>query len=643
MKRNFGIFICLCYIVMLFGCNEDYENGKGIEYLTAERKHLFLSSQHTGFQESTGVLYDYVMDFNYVGETMDVSIETSTEPLEWDLSIMNPYNTDDTEGKVEILRQNNGFSVKLIEPLTQNRVTLLLTISNPVFKQYEINVSHSDIPFLENLSYNDQLSQLGYFRSYTIAGNGAWRIENSSVRAGGVDGDYYLVSPPLSLKNIKEAYISYEYMDMENAGEKQEVLICTDYVGGDPSKATWSLLNDSHGLCSTSDEFRTKAVNVPANYMGMIVYVAFRYKAESTTVNYPVWAIKNFSIAQGNVDTNSDTSVAATVSEVLNGVDGQIYRVSGVVTRIENTKYGNFYIKDNFTSEELYIYGLKDDAGNYSWESFDVEVGDFIVVEGARSTYNATPQLKNARFISRIKATNRVAYTVNGVSFNMVKVEGGTFTMGSDDSDAESCERPVHQVTITKDFYIGETEVTQELWYAVMDSEPTSGSSHGLGNKDPAYDISWNDCQEFITKLNGLIESANFMLPSEAQWEYAARGGNKSKGYTYSGSNTIDEVAWYYSNSGSVAHAVATKSPNELGIYDMSGNVWEWCQDWSGDYSSAAVTDPEGPTTGTDRVLRGGCWLFNRAFTCRVSYRYCNTPIHSSPNIGMRLALSSSR
>ena len=224
--------------------------------------------------------------------------------------------------------------------------------------------------------------------------------------------------------------------------------------------------------------------------------------------------------------------------------------------------------------------------------------------------------------------------TVNGVTFSMVTVEGGTFQMGSDDSDAYDNEKPVHQVKVSS-FSIGQTEVTQELWEAVMDSNP----SNRKGLKLPVENVSWNDCQTFITRLNQLT-GKTFRLPTEAEWEFAARGGNNSKGYKYSGSDNIDDVAWYTSNSGSKTHDVATKQPNELGLYDMSGNVWEWCQDWYGSsyYSSSVVTNPTGPSTGSYRVDRGGSWGYY-AWGCRVSYRGYSTPSFSGNLLGFRLAL----
>ncbi|MCH5179175.1 MAG: formylglycine-generating enzyme family protein [Prevotellaceae bacterium] len=222
-------------------------------------------------------------------------------------------------------------------------------------------------------------------------------------------------------------------------------------------------------------------------------------------------------------------------------------------------------------------------------------------------------------------------FTVNGVQFTMVAVEGGTFEMGNGNGGGDVT--PVHNVTLSS-YYIGQTEVTQALWTAVIGSNP----SRWKGDDLPVEYVSWNACQNFITKLNALT-GEKFRLPTEAEWEFAAKGGNKSKGYVYSGSNTIGDVAWYDGNSGDKTHPVGTKMPNELGIYDMSGNVFEWCQDWYGSYSNSAQTNPTGPVSGSDRVLRGGGWSDYATYS-RAAYRgYYNTPSISFSNFGLRLAL----
>ena len=225
-------------------------------------------------------------------------------------------------------------------------------------------------------------------------------------------------------------------------------------------------------------------------------------------------------------------------------------------------------------------------------------------------------------------------FTVNGVKFTMVPVDGGTFTMGATSeqgSDAEDDEKPAHQVTLS-DYYIGQTEVTQALWEAVMGSNPSGHKGDNL----PVELVSWDDCQEFIQKLNQLT-GKQFRLPTEAEWEYAAQGGRKSRGYKYAGGNDIGSVAWYDVNSGTGTHPVVAKQANELGIYDMSGNVWEWCSDWYDGYQSSSQSDPQGPSSGSFRVYRGGS-CYDIAGYCRVSDRCIRIPVDRFNGLGLRLS-----
>lgn len=223
----------------------------------------------------------------------------------------------------------------------------------------------------------------------------------------------------------------------------------------------------------------------------------------------------------------------------------------------------------------------------------------------------------------------------DGISVDMVRVEAGTFTMGAtaEMKDPDDWEKPTHRVTLTNDYYIGKYEVTQVLWQAVMGNNPSKFKGDNL----PVEQVSWEDCQKFLSKLNR-ITGKTFRLPTEAEWEYATRGGNKSRGYQYSGSNNLSDVAWIRDNSGKKTHAVGTKQPNELGIYDMSGNVWEWCQDWYGEYSSSSQINPTGANDGFRRVYRGGSWN-NEVWGCRSSCRYDYTP-GLCGYLGLRLVLS---
>ena len=251
---------------------------------------------------------------------------------------------------------------------------------------------------------------------------------------------------------------------------------------------------------------------------------------------------------------------------------------------------------------------------------------------------------QNVQATCHVVVKDENVFTVNGVTFVMVPVEAGSFKMGASDIDlsATSYELPQHEVTLTKDYKIGQTEVTQELWEAVLGEN----TSIFRGNpKRPVENVTWEKCQEFIDSLNKLT-GKHFRLPTEAEWEFAARGGNLSQGYKYAGSNTIADVAWFYTNSGKLGpndpdygpHEVATKLPNELGLYDMSGNVCEWVNDWYAKYTSDAQVDPTGPATGTYKVYRYGCWNF-KASECRIAYRFMQMISHRSEFIGLRLAL----
>jgi formylglycine-generating enzyme required for sulfatase activity len=216
---------------------------------------------------------------------------------------------------------------------------------------------------------------------------------------------------------------------------------------------------------------------------------------------------------------------------------------------------------------------------------------------------------------------------------DMVFVKGGTFQMGSNEHDSE---KPIHNVTLA-DFEIGKYPVTQKLWTEIMGKNPAKFKGDDL----PVENVSWHDAQDFLQKLNARFPGMDYRLPTEAEWEYAACGGEKGAKdhFIYAGSNNLDEVGWYDKTSGSKTHPVGGKKPNQLGLYDMSGNVWEWCADWYGAYHSGPVNNPTGPAKGSARVLRGGGW-YDGADHCRVAYRDFNTPGYRHYYLGFRVARS---
>lgn len=282
-----------------------------------------------------------------------------------------------------------------------------------------------------------------------------------------------------------------------------------------------------------------------------------------------------------------------------------------------------------------------DDYGVPSLEGKHTYVLTLLLPEGY------TPPETIAGVMDDDEAPGNKVIALDGLTFNMIYVQGGTFRMGGTSeqgSDADTEEKPVHEVTLSG-YYIGETEVTQALWQKVMgtdiyrqqDVAGTSRPLRGEGENYPMYYVSWEDCQAFLQKLNAMTNQ-NFSLPTEAQWEFAARGGREAGGHKYSGSGKIGEVAWCYGNSQGKIQPVATKSANELGVYDMAGNVAEWCRDWQGNYPAEAQTAPVGPESGIYRVVRGGGWN-SRTWRCRTTARSGEKPSYRNDEIGFRLVL----
>ena len=273
-------------------------------------------------------------------------------------------------------------------------------------------------------------------------------------------------------------------------------------------------------------------------------------------------------------------------------------------------------------------------------------VGVWFAVWGDGESVNSLSEIHDSHSI--------LTFNVDGVEFTMIAVESGTFRMGSESGDED--EMPTHYVTLD-DYYIGETEITQGLWRAVMGTDiyaqAERGTEHtelrGVGNDYPMYYISYEDCKVFLENLNYKLEQTGqltdgrrFRMPTEAEWEFAARGGNEGKrnNYKYSGSNIVGNVAWCCESwNNGIVHRVKGKRPNELGIYDMSGNVWEWCYDSYGDYSGMSQDNPKvDKGYYSNRVLRGGSWIMTD-FGCRVANRNDNAPDYRGRIFGLRLAL----
>ena len=445
----------------------------------------------------------------------------------------------------------------------------------------------------------------------------------------------FIIAATMLLFGCKK-YIDYSAIKFEITNEELVVTSTTATLTADYS---WPWKVVSIAMDVSEEEGFANAKSFEATVSGnSLTVTATELKAE-TKYYYRM----RLNMEDGKVESEKKT--LKTTAYILPTV------TTSEVTNISGTKAD---CRCNVTSEGDFTVT----ARGVCWSTADnPTIDDSHTVDGGGAgsfTSNITGLTENTAYYVRAYATSSAgtvygetrtfktfktifSLTVNGVSFEMVYVEGGTFDMGAtteQGSDAESDEKPVHSVTLDG-YYIGKCEVTQDLWEAVMGSNP----SYFKGAQYPVEQVSWNDCQEFISRLNSLT-GRTFRLPTEAEWEYAARGGNKSLHYKYSGSGNIGNVAWYYNNIGALfsAHSVGTKTANELGIYDMSGNVCEWCSDWYGSYSAGAQTNPQGPSSGSRRVCRGGSWCLS-ADDCRVSNRNRNDPSSSSNSYGLRLVL----
>ena len=362
--------------------------------------------------------------------------------------------------------------------------------------------------------------------------------------------------------------------------------------------------------------------------------------------------IKSFKLAgsdltaqtQPRKDLNDRNCALIKVGIGLQGVQFE----GGIMGNVEN-KTGEYWVYMPQGNRQLKVkhtnyapvmvtfadYGVEKLESNRTYELIVVTYPQYAITQNVTNqsldSQHSTPQTHPT------VSDNTISIPVkDGISIDMVRVEAGTFTMGAipEMKESGSEEMPAHQVTLTNDFYIGRYEVTQALWKAVMGNNP----SYFKGINLPVEQVSMEDCQEFLSKLN-IITGKNFRLPTEAEWEYAARGGKKSRGYQYSGSNNISAVAWYKKNSRGTTHPVGSKQANELGIYDMTGNVWELCQDWKGSYSSSPQVNPTGAVSGIGYVSRGGSQQ-HIAWYCRSLYRNIYFPGDHFMDHGLRLVLS---
>lgn len=472
-------------------------------------------------------------------------------------------------------------------------------------------------------------------RRFDVGTTHTWKIECSLYHSE--SGTITLNDRVEINKTLRPAF---GYIDIATFPEQgAAIFINNEYIGVSPIR-TDKLKSGTYKIRAMKDMYKmteesyivadgnitTANINMSANFVNITV------KADSQSEIYIDDEYKGKGMWSGRIADGSHTFEARKNNHRASFKTLDLVLGNTVTIELDSPKpiYGSLDITTSPMRAEIYIDGEHyDQTPNYIDNiligEHELKLGKqgyvsvtkrITIKEGETLSLNEVLNAIGGNNVSKTSNVKNQTFTVNGVSFNMIAVEGGTYNMGATPEQTYfgNDEKPVHAVTLGN-YYIGETEVTQELWAAVMNNNP----SHFLGDQKPVEHVSWEDCQIFIEKLNQLT-GKNFRLPTESEWEYASRGGNKSQGFKYSGSNNIGDVAWYDANSNEQTHNVKTKLPNELGIYDMSGNVYEWCQDRYGNYTSDSQINPQGPSIGPNRVLRGGCWRFFASY-CRVSYR----------------------
>ncbi len=449
-------------------------------------------------------------------------------------------------------------------------------------------------------------------------------------------------------------------------GDQVTIRVTLNPANAMPNTVTWSSSDESiakvengvvtalkAGQCDITATCQDKRAVCHVTVVEQFIYISLDQHEASVLPNHIIMLTPTVSpVSTDLVVTSSNPAVAAArmagnriqvvgVSEgeatiVVNSADGYAFADSCQVrVYTERGDVNGDGFVDIADVSALIDYLLGGDASEVNEVNADTDANGDVSIADVSMLID---YLLGSTELPPKEVDGMVEYTVNGVTFKMVKVDGGTFTMGAteeEDADYQVFKgSPKHQVTLSK-YWIGQTEVTQELWAAVMGSNPSTDQSN---LQYPVNSISWEDCATFISQLNQLT-GKQFRLPTEAEWEYAAKGGAKSMGYVYSGSDNLDEVAWFSTNSESRLHQVGTKKANELGLYDMCGNIDEWCNDWYSLYTADPVENPTGPETGMSRIHRGGRWNAS-AMYCRLTRRDGFAPGVTRNYLGLRLALT---
>lgn len=465
-------------------------------------------------------------------------------------------------------------------------------------------------------------------------------------------GEYWVYMPQGSrMLKVKHPYyppiiVTFANYSMEKLESNRTYELMLTVSGGIQSSQTQTLTIKYTPIEATVlvDNKRIKGSDgvAMANFpIGQHSFVVFcdGYESEEGMVKLKSSAPSNLQIT---LSKEAKTALASTMGKEAtnqNSVNSQNVKFFGKVVDVNGEPIIGAAIKENGTDN----WAITDMEGNFFIDAKSPTVTITVLYVGwqSKQVELTAGHKEQITLIENKKKESETANSISipvkdGINIEMIKVEAGTFMMGATKEVKEpyKIELPAHEVLLTEDYYIGKYEVTQALWNVVMDSKHSTND----GDLLPKNYVSWNDCQEFIEKLNK-ITGLKFRLPTEAEWEYAARGGKKSKRYLYSGSNNVLDVAWYDGNSSNKRHPVGTKQANELGIFDMGGNVSEWCQDLWGQYQNDSQINPLGSSAGTKHVLRGGNYFFDIRI-CYLSYRMFAESNYKDAFGGFRLALS---
>lgn len=465
-------------------------------------------------------------------------------------------------------------------------------------------------------------------------------------------GEYWVYMPQGSrMLKVKHPYyppiiVTFANYSMEKLESNRTYELMLTVSGGIQSSQTQTLTIKYTPIEATVlvDNKRIKGSDgvAMANFpIGQHSFVVFcdGYESEEGMVKLKASAPSNLQIT---LSKEAKTALASTMGKEAinqNSVNSQNVKFFGKVVDVNGEPIIGAAIKENGTDN----WAITDMEGNFFIDAKSPTVTITVLYVGwqSKQVELTAGHKEQITLIENKKKESETANSISipvkdGINIEMIKVEAGMFMMGATKEVKEpyKIELPAHEVLLTEDYYIGKYEVTQALWNVVMDSKYSTND----GDLLPKNYVSWNDCQEFIEKLNK-ITGLKFRLPTEAEWEYAARGGKKSKRYLYSGSNNVLDVAWYDGNSSNKRHPVGTKQANELGIFDMGGNVSEWCQDLWGQYQNDSQINPLGSSAGTKHVLRGGNYFFDIRI-CYLSYRMFAESNYKDAFSGFRLALS---